>query len=292
MNTIIIERLTKRYGKAVGVECLDLSVPKGAVFGFLGPNGSGKTTTIRVLLGLLRPSEGGARVFGRDCWRESHLIKSEVGYLPGDLRLYPWLTCRNALRVFGGIRRREVTKSGLELAEQFSLDRDIPVRKMSRGMRQKLGLILALAHCPELLVLDEPTASLDPLMQEKLYPHLRALASAGHTIFLSSHVMSEIEHLCDRVAILREGRLVAEDSLDVLRAKAKRVVTIVWGDGVEVDLLTPPQFLDVFERDGRRWRGELLGSAMDLVRWSVDKPIADLAVGQPDLARVFQEYYR
>ncbi|MGB2984570.1 MAG: ABC transporter ATP-binding protein [Phycisphaerae bacterium] len=292
MSVIAAEQLTKRYGHRVGIEGLNLSVPDGAVFGFLGPNGSGKTTTIRVLLGLLKPSEGTARIFGLDCWRYSHRTKAEVGYLPGDLRLYPWLTCRVALRMFGSVRGRDLHGTGSELAIDFGLDPDVRVRVMSRGMRQKLGLILALAHRPRLLILDEPTASLDPLMQNKLYQHLRTLASTGHTVFFSSHTLSEVEHLCDRVAILREGKLVADETLDALRARARRVVTIRWKASARLGEITTPRFVHLLEQRGRLWRATLTEDVMDLVRWSAGQPIEDLSVGQPDLATLFEQYYK
>ena len=288
MSVIVVKQLTKRYGRRVGVANLNLNVSEGSIFGFLGPNGAGKTTTIRVLLGLLKPSEGAAAIFGLDCWRQSHLINAEVGYLPGDLRLYPWLTCERALNIFGQIRERDLTDAGRALASDLDLDPDVPVRDMSRGMRQKLGLILALAHRPKLLILDEPTASLDPLMQDKLYDHLRALAADGHTIFFSSHTLSEVEHLCDRVAILREGRLVVDETLDALRGRAKRVVTIRWHEG---DVPKPPGSLDVYERRDRQWHASLTGSVMELVRWSAGQPIEDLSIGQPDLTMLFQQYY-
>lgn len=291
MSVIVTEQLTKRYGCRVGIQDLNLTVPEGAVFGFLGPNGSGKTTTIRVLLGLLRASEGSATVFGLDCWRDSHRIKAEVGYLPGELRLYPWFTCREAIRIFGYARKRDLTRGGLELAADFDLDPDVRVSSMSRGMRQKLGLILALAHRPQLLVLDEPTASLDPLMQEKLRRHLRDLAAAGHTIFFSSHTLSEVEGLCDRVAILREGKLVADETLEALRARARRVVTICWHSAVRSNEMKPPEYLDLIERRDQHWQATLAGSVMELVRWCAGQPIDDLTIGQPDLASLFQEYY-
>ncbi len=291
MNVVVTEQLTKRYGRRVGVQELSLSVPEGTVFGFLGPNGSGKTTTIRVLMGLLRATGGTANVFGRDCWRESHRIKSEVGYLSGDLRLYPWLTCKSALRIFELTRRRHLTAEGDELASKFGLEPDVRVRSMSRGMRQKLGLILALAHRPKLLILDEPTASLDPLMQETLYKHLRNLASNGHTIFFSSHTLKEVEDLCDRVAILREGRLVADETLEDLRARAKRVVTLRWQEDVRPGEIDAPGFLEVHEREGQQWEASLTGPVIELVKWCAGQPIDDLSIGQPDLASVFQQYY-
>jgi ABC-2 type transport system ATP-binding protein len=291
LGTLVAEQLTRRYGRRVGIDRLSLSVGEGARFGFLGPNGSGKTTTIRILLGLLKPGRGAARIFGLDCWRHSHRIKAEVGYLPGDLRLYPWLTCREAARIFGRARGRDLSRAAAELAETFELDPDLRVRKMSRGMRQKLGLILALAHRPRLLVLDEPTTGLDPLIQERLFEHLRELAAAGHTIFFSSHTLSEVERLCDRVAILREGRLVADECLETLRARAKREVTIIW-QHVAAPLPPPPPFLEVHARDGRAWQATLTGPAMQLVAWCAGRPIEDLAIRDPDLGTLFQQYYR
>lgn len=291
MSIVTTRHLTKRYGRRIGIDGLSLSVPEGTVFGFLGPNGSGKTTTIRVLLGLLKPSEGSAGVFGLDCWRNSHRIKADVGYLPGDLRLYHWLTCRQALRIFGQVRRRDLSTHGQELAEDFGLEPDVCVRHMSRGMRQKLGLIMALAHRPKLLILDEPTAALDPIVQERLYEHLRTLASGGHTIFFSSHTLSEVEHLCDRVAILREGKLVADETLDALRARAKRVVSIRWQSTAGAAEMTPPTFLHLHERQDRQWQATLSGSVMELVRWSAQRPVEDLSISPPDLASLFQQYY-
>jgi ABC-2 type transport system ATP-binding protein len=290
MDVVMVERLTKRYGRRVGVEGLNLSVAEGTMFGFLGPNGSGKTTAIRVLLGFLRPSAGEARVFGLDCWRDSARIKAEVGYLPGDLRLYPWLTCRKAMRLFGRVRGRDLTQAGAELSDEFGLDPDVRVRAMSRGMRQKLGLILALAHRPRLLILDEPTASLDPLMQAKLYRRLREFVAEGRTVFLSSHTLGEVERLCGRVVILREGRVVADDTLAALRAKARRVVTIQWRDAAAAPA-TPPPFLSVLERQDRSWRAALTGSTVELVQWGAGQAIDDLSIEQPDLTALFQAFY-
>ena len=275
----------------VGVEELTLSVPEGALFGFLGPNGAGKTTTIRVLMGFLRPTAGQARIFGLDTWRLTARITAEVGYLPGDLRLYPWLTCRSALRMFGKVRQRDLMSSGMDLAERFDLEPDLRVRQMSRGTRQKLGLVLALAHDPRLLILDEPTAALDPLIQEKLYEHLRKLAGAGHTIFFSSHTLSEVEQLCDRVAILRAGRLVANETLDDLRKRAHRAVTIRWDSDADFDSIHPPHCLTVFERHAGTWHATLEGSAASLINFCAEHPVQDLSISPPDLSTLFHQHY-
>jgi ABC-2 type transport system ATP-binding protein len=180
---------------------------------------------------------------------------------------------------------------GTVLAERFVLDLKVPVRKMSRGMRQKLGLILALAHRPRLLILDEPTASLDPLMQEQLMELLRARASEGHTVFFSSHSLSEVERLCDRVAIVREGRLVADQTLEELRTKAQRQVTIRWTAGAEPGRTDVPPFLQIDQRHDRLWQGSLTGTVPQLLGWVHGRQVEDLTIGHPDLDSLFRRYY-
>ena len=291
MPLIHLENLTRRYGRRRGIESVSLSVPEGALFGFLGPNGAGKTTTIRVLLGFLQPSSGAARIFGLDCWRETKAVKRDLGYLPGDLRLPPWMNGTNALSIFGAVRRRDLTQSGRELAARFDLDLRVKIRDMSRGMRQKLGLILALAHSPRLLVLDEPTSALDPLMQQVLHELLRQLAAAGHTVFFSSHSLGEVEQLCDRVAIVRDGELVADESLAALRDRAGHDVTIRWQDQAPALALEPPAFLKLIRRDNAVWQGTLDGPAHRLVDFLAGKPVEDLTIARPDLESLFRRFY-
>ncbi len=290
MDMIITRALGKSYGRRVGLHRLDLIVPCGQVFGFLGPNGAGKTTTIRMLLGLLRPTTGEARILGHDCWQAAHRVKAEVGYVPGDLRLYPWLTADRALRLFGRIRRRALVARGLELADQFNLDPTVSVRRMSKGMRQKLGLILALAGAPQLLLLDEPSSALDPLMQKLLYRRLRELADRGHTVFFSSHTLSEVEQLCDRVVILREGSVVADERLDDLRRRAGHQVTIRWSAG-STPSEPPDGLLVIRRRTAATWQARLSGSPADLLRWLSHQSVDDLTIGQPNLESLFRAYY-
>jgi ABC-2 type transport system ATP-binding protein len=287
---VLTESLTRHYGARRGIERLDLAVPEGSLFGFLGPNGSGKTTTIRVLLGFLKPAGGKARVLGLDPWRNPARIKEEVGYLPGDLRLWPWLTGAVALRLFGAIRRRDIVPAGRELAERFDLDLHVRAREMSRGTRQKLGLVLAMAHRPRLLILDEPTASLDPLMQDRLLRHLRELSAAGHTVFFSSHTLGEVDELCDRVAILRDGRLVEAATLDDLRRRSPRQVAIRFRPGDE-HLPPPPPFLEVVQRSPREWSGLIRGSSVELVQWAATQPLEDLVIAPPALDALFRRIY-
>lgn len=291
MSAIITKDLTKCYGARLGVQDLSLSIDPGTVFGFLGPNGSGKSTAIRLLLGFLRPTSGHASVLGLDCWRDSHRIKKDTGYISGDLRLYPWMTAKSALSFSGQARGENLLGQGLELAEYFELDPSVPVRKMSRGMRQKVGLLLALAHKPKVLVLDEPTTALDPPMQQALYDHLRRRAAEGATVFFSSHTLSEVEDLCDTVAILRKGRLVAHERLETLREQACRAVTLTWNSADTSKNANVPPYLKVLDRDTTTWNCSLDGKVMDLVRWAADQPLNDLTVSPPDLNSLFHSYY-
>lgn len=291
MSVIRTHQLTRRYGNRRGIEQLNLIVPCGSVYGFLGPNGAGKTTAIRVMLGFLQPTEGKATIFGMDCWRESVSIKQDVGYLPGDLRLYIGMTGRDLIKWVGQVRGLDIASHAHELCEDFGLDTTQKVREMSRGTRQKLGLVLAMAHRPKLLVLDEPTGSLDPIMQQKLHHRLRDLADHGHTVFFSSHSLGEVDQLCDRVAIIREGRLVTEQSLTSLRAKAGHWVTVRWKDARSARA-APPVYFKNQTIQGRTWTGMLTGPVDRFIAWLHGKDIEDLSIGPPNLETLFHHYYQ
>ncbi len=291
MSVIHTEQLSRSYGARVGIENVNLRIEEGEIFGFLGPNGAGKSTTIRLLLGFLKPDAGQADIFGRDCWNASAHVKQDVGYLPGDLRLYPWLTARRALRTFGLIRGTDIMAHGEAMAERFELEMDVPVRRMSRGNRQKVGLVLALAHQPKLVVLDEPTSGLDPLVQIELANQLREMASQGHTVFFSSHTLSEVENLCDRVAIVRKGSIVADEPLESLRNRAPRIVELVFHNESTRQASQLPVFLQEVRSTKSLSVCELHGTTPELVRWAADEPLADISIGPPDLESVFHQYY-
>jgi len=284
--------LARSYGRRIGVESIDLEVAPGVIFGFLGPNGAGKTTTIRLLLGFLHPHSGRASLFGLDCWRDSPRIKRDVGYLPSDLRLHAWMTPDKALGLVGRIRGRELRAEGHALAERLELELDVRVSAMSRGTRQKLGLVLALAHRPRLLVLDEPTSGLDPLMQDELARVLRERAQDGHTVVFSSHTLSEVESICDSVAIVRRGRVAAAETLDDLRSRARRRVTLTFHDEQAAARAEPPATLVVSEREGRHWSGELQGEAGVLREWLARQALEDFSISPPDLEALFRGFYR
>jgi len=220
-SAIRTSRLTKDYGVGRGLFDLDLQVAAQEVFGYLGPNGSGKTTTIRLLMGMIRPTTGSAYIFGLDCMREAVEVKRKVGYLPGDVPQFGSLRGSEIVAYLGGMRGGVDRATVRKLAERFDLDLDRRFREYSRGNKQKLAIVLAFMHKPDLLILDEPTSGLDPLNQQEFYALLREARDDGATVFLSSHVLSEVEHVCDRVGIVRDGRLVrvaqlagAEQSLE------------------------------------------------------------------------------
>ena len=217
---IRVESLTKYYGSSRGIISLSFEVEAGEVFGFLGPNGAGKTTTIRLMLDLIRPSSGRLELFGLDAQKDSAAILRRIGYLPGDLHLYERLTAREQLRYFAALRGLDGLGEGEQLAERFELELDRPIKALSKGNRQKVGLVQAFLHRPDLLLLDEPTAGLDPLVQITFNELLREVAAEGRTVFLSSHILSEVQRLADRVAIVREGTLELVDTIEALRAQA------------------------------------------------------------------------
>ena len=291
MSVLTTENLCKSYGTRRGIRNVSLSLKEGEIFGFLGPNGAGKSTTIRLLLGFLRPSHGTAEIFGMDCWNSTAVIKRDVGYVAGDVRLYPWLTARRAVSIVSAVRQRDLQDDVEQLADRFQLEYDLPVRKMSRGNRQKLALVMALAHRPKLVILDEPTSGLDPLMQDTLAECLREMSDAGHTVFFSSHTLNEVETLCDRVAIVRDGRIVADERLESLKQRAPRSITLTYDSAELAAECRVPEFAQETQRSANEVHFRLNGSATELTRWAGQQPIADISIGRPNLESLFRDYY-
>jgi ABC-2 type transport system ATP-binding protein len=231
------EGLTKLYGTERGIEDVTLSVVPGEVFGFLGPNGAGKTTTIRTLLDLLHPTRGSARIFGLDSRRDSVAIRRRLGNLPGDFGYGKHASGREALALLGRVRGVETLARAEELARRFRADLERPLGRLSRGNRQKVGLILAVFHRPDLVILDEPTSGLDPLMQEEFLALVREERERGCAVFISSHELDEVERVCDRVGIIRGGRLIAVERVEDLlsRTLERRRVEVEFADPVELE---------------------------------------------------------
>lgn len=225
MNVIETKGLTKYYGKIKGIEDISLSVKKGEIFGFLGPNGAGKTTTIRTLLGLLKPTRGEAYVFGKSIEKDIIEIRSKVGYVPGELALYEHLTGKQFLDYFASLRNTALPLLD-ELLEIFDLPLDRKIKSYSRGMKQKMGIVQAFMDDPEIVILDEPTSGLDPLLQNKFYEFILSEKKKGRTIFFSSHILDEVDKICDRVAIIKDGSLVALEDIDSLKNKLGKIIRL------------------------------------------------------------------
>ena len=289
---IVTAGLSKDYGSGRGLFGLDLEIAQGEVFGFLGPNGSGKSTTMRLLLDLIRPSSGSARVLGLDTRRDSLEIRRRVGFLPGDLALYPKLTGRVVLDYFAKLRGGIHANEREALVDRFEAELDRPVHQLSTGNRQKLGLIQAFMHRPELLILDEPIAGLDPLVQQSFHALLGEVSSEGRTVFLSSHTLSEVERVTHRVAILRRGRLVVVDSLENLRNVAVQRLEIEFGEPVDGDeFRTLPGVKDV-QVVGKTVTIGFEGSADAVVRAAAAHEVRAIRPREDDLEDIFLRYYR
>lgn len=286
MQAIKTAKLTKYYGGARGIVDLDLEVGQGELFGFIGPNGAGKSTAIRALLGLIAPTSGSAEIFGMDVTRERRNILREVGYLPAEAVFYRGMRVRDALKLSAELRRADCAVEAGRLCERLRLDVSRRIDELSFGSRKKVAVVCALQHRPRLLVLDEPTGGLDPLMQREFFEIIRERNREGTTVLMSSHVLSEIQRNCTRAAIIRDGRVIACGSVDELsRASAKRVAV----RGV----FSPQGLAGV--RDLKR-QGELCsflyaGDMNSLLRALSAGEIDDLAVSEPDLEEVFMHYY-
>ena len=282
-------RLTKMYGSSRGILDLDLEVRQGEIFGFLGPNGAGKTTTIRLLLDLIKPTSGSARVLGLDCVRDSVAVRRLVGYLPGEVSLYEWMTGVALLDFLARAGNRPAPLRG-ELLERLDLDPSGRIGRFSHGMKQKLALVSAMQHDPAVLLLDEPTSGLDPLIQQEFYVILRDLKNRGRTIFLSSHVLAEVERLCDRVGIIREGRLVAVEEVGTLRNRVIREMRVTFAVPIDARLLEGPG-VRVVSANGCEVRLSVAGGVGDLVRRLAEHEVADLEYDKPSLEALFLGYY-
>ncbi len=294
MAAIETSELTKYYGRHLGIEGVDLAVEQAEIFGFLGPNGSGKSTTIRLLLDLLRPTSGSATVLGLDPRRDSLAVRRRVGYLPGDLSMYSAMTGRQLCGFFAGLRGIEVGGSVDRLAERLQLDLDRPIGDYSTGNRQKVGLVQAFMHEPELLILDEPTSGLDPLMQQEFYSMVAEVRDAGRTVFLSSHVLPEVEEVADRVAIIREGKLVVVDSIAALKERAVRRLDIHVAEPVEPAPFESIEAVKAIELDEEHRTLTLFvsGSLDAIVKVAARHEVRNIVTHDDDLEDLFLGYYR
>jgi ABC-2 type transport system ATP-binding protein len=288
---IRLEGLTKSYGKNRGVVGLDLEVYAGEVFGYLGPNGAGKTTTIRLLLDLIRPTSGRAVVLGSEPRAGGPALRRRIGYLAGDPALYRKMTGRQLLTYLGHLRGLPGLGPAEVLAERLELDLSRPIGDLSRGNRQKVAVVQAFMHSPQLLVLDEPTSGLDPLMQREFYGLVAEAKAEGRTVFLSSHVLSEVERIADRVGIVREGRLVVVEGLDALKAKALRRLEIHFATPVpREEFVSLPGVQDVAV-EGSMLTCTVMGSIDRLLKAAARYEVVNLVSHEADLEDLFLRYY-
>jgi ABC-2 type transport system ATP-binding protein len=283
--------LTKDYGSGRGLFDLDLEIEQGEVFGFLGPNGAGKSTTMRLLMDLVRPTAGGAKILGSDTRTDAGAIHRRVGFLPGELALYPKLLGVEMLDYLAALRGGLDARVRDALAERFEAELGRPIRELSTGNRQKLGLIQAFMHDPELLILDEPITGLDPLVQHSFHELLVEVASRGVTVFLSSHSLSEVESVAQRVAILREGRLIVVDSVDNLRRAAVQRMEIVFGTPVDArEFRTLPGVREANAVDCRLTIA-FEGSPDAVVKAASTHEVRAIRTHEDDLEEIFLRYY-
>lgn len=286
MNVIELTALTKYYGKARGIIDLNLAVKEGDFFGFIGPNGAGKSTSIRILLGLIAPTSGTVQVFGRKQKEQPRELLKQIGYMPSEASFYPNMRVEEVLRFSAGLRGCDCRAEAEQLLSRLDLDPKKKIRALSLGNRKKVSIVCALQHQPRLCVLDEPTSGLDPLMQREFYAILKERNQQGTTIFLSSHVLSEVQRYCSHAAIIRKGRIVAVDEVRKLGyTGAKRVVL----RGVE----EPPQLdqiKDVVKSDGAV-SFLYSGGSGALLQALAAMPVLDVTIGEPDLEEIFLHYY-
>jgi ABC-2 type transport system ATP-binding protein len=285
------EQLSKSYGPHRGIVDVDLAVSEGEIFGFLGPNGAGKTTTIRVLLDLIRPTSGKAKVFGIETTADPVTIHRRVGYLPGEWNLYDRLTGAETIRYFANLRGGVDPAYTAQLVERLDLDPSRRFREYSKGNKQKVGLVVALQHRPDLLVLDEPTAGLDPLVQQAFNELLFEAKAEGRTVFLSSHIISEVERTCDRVAIIREGRIVRLDTVEGVRTMAAHEVELRFAGPVSAAAFEAIEGVSNVVEEGRSLRMLVTGPIAPVVRLAGQHELVDFVSREPSLEEVFLSEY-
>ena len=293
-KAILIKGLIKSYGNVQALRGVDLEVRRGEIFGFLGPNGAGKTTTIRCMLDLIRPQGGSISILGKDPQVDPVSVRTLVGYLPGELSMESNLRVENQLRYYNDLRRNRIDWNFVrELAERLELDLAMPIKNLSKGNKQKVGVVQALMPRPKILMLDEPTAGLDPLMQQEVYRLLREAKSDGSTVFFSSHIMSEAEALAERVAIIREGVIVEEAEPGQLVSMAMRRVKVRFKQPVDLLPVTSVNGVTLLSQsNGINVTLQVEGEIDDLIRALADLPVSDLQTEHPSLEEIFLTYYK
>ena len=287
---IVIDQLKKSYGKIQAVKGISMSVEQGEIFGFLGPNGAGKTTTIRCMLDVIRPSTGTIRILGLDAQRNKLALHQQIGYLPGDVRLPGQMTGKQIINYFSRLQGREPVLLK-DLVQRFDVETKRPLKGYSKGMRQKIGIVLAFMCDPQVLILDEPTSGLDPLLQKVFNDFLLVEQARGKTIFMSSHIMSDVEKVCHRVAVIRQGELVTVEEVEALREKAGQRVTVEFGDPVTEEELTRIPGVIMVRRSNGHYQFNVSGSMDALIKALSRHEVIRLQAEEAPLEEVFLKFY-
>ncbi len=287
---IVIENLAKAYGKVQAVRGISMSIERGEIFGFLGPNGAGKTTTIRCMLDVIRPTSGAIRVLGLDAQHDTHALHQHIGYLPGDVRLPGRMTGKQVINYFANLQGREPVLLN-ELVERFDVEMKRPLKGYSKGMRQKISVVLAFMCDPDVLILDEPTSGLDPLLQKVFNEFLLAEQARGKTIFMSSHIMSDVEKVCQRVAVIRDGEMVTVERVEALREKAGQQVTVEFGDAVSEQELARIPGVSALTKTNGTYHFNISGSMDTLIKALGQHEVIRLNSQEAPLEEVFLKFY-
>ena len=287
---IVIDNLYKSYGKVQAVMGISMRVEQGEIFGFLGPNGAGKTTTIRCMLDVIRPTSGTLRVLGLDAQRDRMALHQRIGYLPGDVRLPGQMTGKQVIDYFSRLQGREPVLLK-QLLERFDVEMKRPLKGYSKGMRQKIGVVLAFMCNPEVLILDEPTSGLDPLLQRTFNEFLLQEQARGKTIFMSSHIMSDVEKVCQRVAVIRQGEIITIEEVEKLRQKAGQRVIVEFGDAVSADEMAHMPGVSMVTRQNHSYHFNVSGSMDALIKALSRHEVLRLQAEEAPLEEVFLKFY-
>ncbi|MEA1959293.1 MAG: ABC transporter ATP-binding protein [Chloroflexota bacterium] len=290
MYIIQTAKLTKYYGKVRGIESLSLNIRPGEIFGFLGPNGAGKTTTIRILIDLIRPTCGHARIFGLDVQKHSVEIRKRIGNLPGDVSLYEHMTGDEFLNLMSSLHNNHSARRKRILAKRLDIDLSRRIKTYSKGMKQKVAIIQALMNDPELLILDEPTSGLDPLVQREFYNLLKNEQDRGKTVFFSSHILPEVERVCDRVGLLRNGILINVESIDDLKSKRVRKLELILKEAVAPERLHLPG-VELTRIEGKHVEFIVHGHIGELIPKLSNLPLEDVVFPEATLEDTFMKFY-
>lgn len=289
---IILNELTKHYGKHRGIDSLSFSVNQGEIFGFIGPNGAGKSTTIRTLMGLIRPTGGSATIFGLDCQTQASVIAKDLGYLPSEDSYYENMKVKELLQYTADLYGMNCELKMYELAERLNLDLSRKIADLSLGNRKKVGIVSALMTSPKLVIMDEPTSGLDPLIQQEFYEILKEENGNGTTIFLSSHVLSEVQKLCDRVAILKEGKLVDIQSIKKLREKGYKKISLTVEKPIAQDYFNIPGVANYTENARKTEISFMYNGNITLIMDKIHMlSLEDVLMEEPSLEEIFLHYY-